>query len=815
MGKSPLLAGFCLLEALGDVILDGWDADGEPVARSWNSLGFKPNVHLLAVSADQTANTWTPLLEMARYGPVQNAYEIEALDTFINVPNGKIEFMTSAAISREGGRPVFSVFDQALALDTPIPTPSGWATMGGLVTGDFVFGSDGKPTRVSEAKPVSVEHDCYRVQFSDGTSIVASAGHLWKTKLMSAAAPQIRTTRQMVLDGRTFRVPVSQPFVTPSVELPVPPYLLGLWLGDGTRAKCELSVSVDDLADVQDALRNVGVESWPRIYETVGNGYGSADAGQVNLTFSRGHGYQNSNRPVVAKRFGELACYRDKHVPDVFMRASVVQRTELLRGLMDSDGCCTKNGHCTFVNTNRRIVDSVVELLRSLGQVTSGAVWVVSDRYTNGGRYRVDFTARGGFQPFRLPRKAALVRQHAKGPKWVTVSQIEAVPRVPVRCIAVESADHLFAAGVSGHLTHNTESWNRTNGGLRLAGTERRNLTKVQGASIETPNAFIPGEESVAEKSFEAYSLQERKQLKGDEGGILLDHREAPIETDIDDRDSLLAGFADAYGDSADVKGGWVNLKRVLNDFWDPDTEPSDARRFFLNQVTAASDAWLSRPEWAVLYNADRIVPDGEHITMGFDGSRKRNRGVTDSTALIGCTVDDGHLFEIAVWEQPTGPAGKDWEVPREEVNAAVRSANEKYKVVGFYADPAKWENDVAAWEAKYGRRMLVKSTAQHPIEWWMTGGRIGQIAKATEALEAAVRNSQVTHDGSYVLTRHMLNARRNQTPSGVTIRKEHPDSARKIDAAVAAVLAFAARRAAISAGLANRRKKRSGAKGF
>src|SRR5205085_598693 len=106
----------------------------------------------------------------------------------------------------------------------------------------------------------------------------------------------------------------------------------------------------------------------------------------------------------------------------------------------------------------------------------------------------------------------------------------------------------------------------------------------------------------------------------------------------------------------------------------------------------------------------------------------------------------------------------------------------------------AKWESYIASWEAKYGKRLKVKSTRDHPIEWWMTGGRSGLIVRALEQFHSAVIDSEMTHDGSYALTRHVLNARRRTSRSGLQIAKEHPDSPRKIDAAIAAVLAWQAR---------------------
>jgi hypothetical protein len=205
------------------------------------------------------------------------------------------------------------------------------------------------------------------------------------------------------------------------------------------------------------------------------------------------------------------------------------------------------------------------------------------------------------------------------------------------------------------------------------------------------------------------------------------------------------------------------------------------------------------------------VVADGEAITLGFDGSRKRNRGVTDATALIGCRVSDGHLFPIGVWEEPEGPAADGWQVPVVEVLAAVKGVFDRFQVVAFYADPAKWEGHVTDWEAAYGARLKAKAARDHPIEWWMTGGRAIQIVRATERLHNAIVEREMTHDGSHVLTRHMLNARRRVSRAGVQIGKEHPDSPRKIDAAAASILAWEARADAIAKGVLEQTEEMQG----
>ncbi|MFF4791833.1 terminase TerL endonuclease subunit [Streptomyces sp. NPDC001276] len=354
-----------------------------------------------------------------------------------------------------------------------------------------------------------------------------------------------------------------------------------------------------------------------------------------------------------------------------------------------------------------------------------------------------------------------------------------------------------------------TEEWVRSNNGLRLAETMRINAAKVGGTTIESPNAYIPGEGSVAEDSAAFWTKIREGRAKDD--GLYYDHREAPPETDLTDRQSLLAGLAYTYGNSADRNGGHVDLDTIVATIWDPSTDPQTSRADFLNQITHASDSWISQPEWAGVAAPDKVVGRGEEIVLGFDGSRRRNRGVTDATALVGCRVSDGHLFLVDCWEQPEGPFGQDWQVPTVEVLARVEETFRDYKVVGMYADPARWESHVAKWEAEHGRRLKLKASTQHPIEWWMTGGRSFQIVRALEKFRSSVVDGELSHDGSSVLTRHILNARRRESRSGIQIMKEHPDSARKIDAAVAAVLAWQARVDAMAKGLGRKKAGKSG----
>jgi hypothetical protein len=333
----------------------------------------------------------------------------------------------------------------------------------------------------------------------------------------------------------------------------------------------------------------------------------------------------------------------------------------------------------------------------------------------------------------------------------------------------------------------------------RMYATVTRNMRKRKKNAgtwyLETTTMFAPAEDSVAEATY----LLSKAILEGraKRQRLLFDHRWGECE-DLNDEPALRAAIADAYGASI----AFNDADGIVNEFYDPRASPSDSRRFFLNAPTESTDSWIAPHEWTARIDATKVVADRDVVTLGFDGSRRRSRGVTDATALVGCRVSDGHVFEVRVWEQPPGAAGEGWQVPAVEVDLAVRETFKKYTVVGFYADPAKWETYIAGWEAEFGTRLKIKSTREHPIEWWMTGGRASKTVQALDEFNTAVIEGLMTHDGSDALSRHILNARRRSSRSGIQIAKDNPDSARKIDAAVAATLAWNCRVDALAKGL-------------
>ncbi|GAA1466193.1 phage terminase family protein [Nocardiopsis exhalans] len=341
-----------------------------------------------------------------------------------------------------------------------------------------------------------------------------------------------------------------------------------------------------------------------------------------------------------------------------------------------------------------------------------------------------------------------------------------------------------------------SEEWVKSNRGTKLAETIRINAAKTGGTTLESPNAYTPGEGSVAEMSARDWNrILEGKAL---DTGMFYDTREAPPDTNLYDRDELRQALAYVYGDSADVNGGHVDLDVLVSTIMDSSTDPQTARADFLNQVTHAQTSYLSQPEWGACKRDDRALADGDMVALGFDGAIRN-----DSTALVACRLSDGHTELLGLWEKPEGPAGEDWAVPGAEVNATVTEAFRRFNVAAMYCDPAHWQDYVDRWAAAYGDQVHVRATADRPFHWWTNRHRL--MVAAVSRFEEAVRQHEVSHNGDLALTRHVLNARRRVLgQSGISVAKEFAGSSNKIDALVATILAYTARMDCIARGVNN-----------
>lgn len=340
-----------------------------------------------------------------------------------------------------------------------------------------------------------------------------------------------------------------------------------------------------------------------------------------------------------------------------------------------------------------------------------------------------------------------------------------------------------------------SESWTKENGGHKLADTLRRNTAKMSGWSLELQNAPMLGDGSVADRTGKA---SDRKAA-----GVYFDTREPPKvdRIDMSDPDQLRPALEFAYGEST----RWVDVDRLIEEILDPDTDPSDAKRYYLNTAAPSSDWAFDRERWTDLAGEGLVPAKDSVIVAGFDGAR-----FDDSTAIVACEVATGNVWLQAVWERPERE--HDWEIPESEVTAAVEELFDRWRVWRLYCDPPYWESTVASWEAKYRG----SDRKQAVVPWWTNRWR--PVGYACRALGSAIRGGEIHHqaDAEDVLSQHVRNAVRRSVNArdedGIPLWSiTKPAPGRKIDAAMALVLAWEARNDAIAAGVRLRKARAVG----
>lgn len=376
---------------------------------------------------------------------------------------------------------------KAVALDTPIPTPSGMIPMRDLRVGDYVYGSDGKPVQIIATSDVETPDECLEMVFDTGDRIVCDKRHLWVTwtakererllkrsdewrakrragrasrakellvkpsssisilkrnampaNVMTPPKPTPRTAEEV---EQTLKVgvrtnhstPVNAPVDNEERALPIDPYLFGLWLGDGYKhapAICGLEEDV-----------NVWMEKFSHMKHSV-------------------YRKRDYNRPFVAISFigikdvfKNLGVLYNKHIPLAYKTASYAQRLELLRGIMDTDGWAEKDGQCAIGFSDLTMINDTRELVTSLGFKAS-AIYTKKTKAKDA--YRFVFMA--DVCVFGLSRKASLQKLsgHRQVNKMRYIVEANKVAGVPVKCIQVENEDGIYLVGNGHVVTHNS-----------------------------------------------------------------------------------------------------------------------------------------------------------------------------------------------------------------------------------------------------------------------------------------------------------------------------------------------------------------------
>nr|WP_255605482.1 replicative DNA helicase [Mycolicibacterium xanthum] len=427
-----------LVEAGTRVVQYGYaGAEGADV----NEVVDRAQAEIYDVTERRTAEDFVPLEELLQ--PTMDEIDAIASQGGISrgVPTGFVELDELTNGLHPGQMIVVAArpgMGKALALDTPLPTPAGWTTMGEVAVGDELIGADGHPTRVVAATDVMVGRPCYEVEFSDGTVIVADREHQWLTETRAsrrgASIPAaVRTTGEI---AATLRCPTkdrrlnhsvanASALQSPDRDLLVPPYTLGAWLGDGTTAAAQLTT-----ADPEITMR---IEA---------------------------EGIEAGEQGTLQGRLRTIGFLNDKHIPAGYLRASESQRRSLLAGLLDIDGTVTASGSVQFSVTNRRLAEDVAELIVSLGYRCQTMTKRVRGRTAaSSTTYTLNFTTDDVV--FGLERKAILHKERRAG-AWSArhglryIVDVRPIPSVPVRCVQVDNTDHMYLAGRAMVPTHNS-----------------------------------------------------------------------------------------------------------------------------------------------------------------------------------------------------------------------------------------------------------------------------------------------------------------------------------------------------------------------
>jgi replicative DNA helicase len=330
---------------------------------------------------------------------------------------------------------------KALALNTTLPTPTGWTTMGQVAVGDQLVGADGRPVLVVAATEVMHGRPCYEVTFSTGEVIVADGQHQWLTWAQTAGdrhpgsegdglgprsgsgAGTVLTTEQIAAavdrrsgDGRrSHAVPACASFDLPEADLPVLPYTLGVWLGGPFTAAAGLAI-----ADPE-----IGMRAAP------------ADFAAIPALLPGGE---------------------EKRIPMTYLRGSEAQRRALLAGILDIGGTVAGNGAIHLAVTSRDLACDVRELVLSLGYRCSMPNRKAPRGDASAPRYLLRFLTDD--QVFLLSRKRRLhkerLRHDPQMARWRYIVGVRRVSSRPVRCVQVDSPDHLYLAGDGMIPTHNS-----------------------------------------------------------------------------------------------------------------------------------------------------------------------------------------------------------------------------------------------------------------------------------------------------------------------------------------------------------------------
>ena len=424
---------------------------------------------------------------------------VEFIERFCYIPSGKLGVpfilepyermiveLIFGFVDADGVREIQYAFievarknGKGVSVSQELPTPSGWRKMGDLHVGDMVFGQDGKPSAIIAESEI-FDKPTYVITFEDGASFKVTDDHIWTVQTNGSRrcarnylpgetsqsdhrrfreGGWFETTTQEMFDDPCFayrradgrgveykyRVPMALPVEYPEKELPIDPYTFGFWIGDGSSGGPEITAGLADLDETISLLEGHGHTCVPRI---------SHDTTYTVRLDGAGCGRKNP----LKESLSELGVLNNKHIPDIYLQGSIEQRWELLRGLMDTDGYCSKAGQCEFTQKSELIVDQLIELCSSLGiKASKSSKEARCNGVPAGTVYQAQFWTDKTHSCFHIKRKHNRLKDKlAPRMSCKSIVSIERIPNEPTKCIAIDNPSHLYLVGRQYTATHNT-----------------------------------------------------------------------------------------------------------------------------------------------------------------------------------------------------------------------------------------------------------------------------------------------------------------------------------------------------------------------
>ena len=342
---------------------------------------------------------------------------------------------------------------KGLPLDTKIPTINGWSTIAELKEGDFIFDKDGNKTKILHKSEIHY-NPCYKITFDNSSSIIADCEHRWlvsfkknKCKKRPDGYEHVVMTSEEIYNylknnkkSETYYIPKildPKPLNCEEKELPIDPYVLGAWLGDGSKAAGLVTQAKGSA---------VWGEIERRGYSLSSNDQHNPDRANVEMRTIYG----------LRTELRKLGLLNNKHIPDIYQRASFEQRLDLLRGFMDTDGYFHPKRKRFVMSTGQEWQkNDLVKLLATFG--IKASVFKVLKKCNDKSFtvWDVCFST-DLFNPFltRNQNIDSVGKMNCR--TFRNIKKIELVETVPTQCLEVDSPSHTFLCTEEMIVTHNT-----------------------------------------------------------------------------------------------------------------------------------------------------------------------------------------------------------------------------------------------------------------------------------------------------------------------------------------------------------------------